>query len=176
MTFSTLLVPRLTEMYANAFERRELPSSLHESVIVTFPKPHRDPRQMSSYRPSTLLFTDCKLLGKILADRYAQILRPLVHPDQCGFVPGRNTSQNMRHLFHIQDQVGDAYPNTACLILDLEKAFDTLTWPYLFAVLHRAGIGPTLLAYTQLLYTKLTSRIQIGRYILAPFKVERGTR
>lgn len=57
----------------------------------------------------------------------------------------------------------DRYPNAACLVLDLEKAFDTLTWPFLFEVLRRVGIGPTLLRYTQLLYTNLTARVQMGK-------------
>lgn len=175
-TFSALLSPRLVTMFEAALESGELPRSLRESVIVSFLKPHRDPQLLPSYRPITLLSVDCKILGKLLADRYSQILCPLIHPDQNGFVPGRSTSLNLRRFFHIQDQVHSTYPNAACLILDLEKAFDTLLWPYLFEVLRRMGAGPLLLKYTKLLYTNLTSRVRIGGYISAPFDVERGTR
>lgn len=111
-----------------------------------------------------------------MADRYAQILVPLIHPDQCRFIPRRNTSHNLRRLFHIQDRVQTHFPNAACLILDLEKAFDTLLWPYLFAVPQKIGIGPALTAYTRLLYTGPTSRVRIGKYISQPFVTERGTR
>lgn len=73
------------------------------------------------------------------------------------------TSQNLLRLFHIQDGAGPHFPRAACLILDLEKEFDTLLWPYLFAVLRRNDVGPTLLAYTQLLYKNLTTRVRLGK-------------
>lgn len=169
-------MPHLASTYDDTLTRGILPESFCESVLVTFPKPHRDPTLPASYRPITLLNADCKILGKLLANRYSQILPALVHPDQCGFVPRFNTSHNLRRLFHIQDRVKDRFPLAACLILDLEKAFNTLTWPPLFEVPWKINIGPTLMAYTKLLYRGVTSRVRVSKLISAPFPVERGTR
>ena len=112
----------------------------------------------------------------MLANRYSQILPTLVHTDQNGFVPGRSSSQNLCRLFQMIAHVSSSFPRAACLILDLEKAFDTLSWDYLFRVLQRSGISPHILAYTKHLYTTPTSRIRLGHLISPSFGVGRSTR
>lgn len=148
---------------------------MRELVLVQFPKSDRNPLLRASYRPITLLTADCEILGRILADRLTEALPGLIHPDQAGFVPGRNTSQNIWRLFQVQDGVRGRFPRAACLVLDIEKAFDTLAWQYLFEALRRVGIGPQFIAYTRLLYTDLTTRVRIGRFISSPIPIKRGT-
>ncbi len=49
----------------------------------------KDKREISNYRPITLLNADYKIFTKILANRLADVAEHLIHPDQAGFVPGR---------------------------------------------------------------------------------------
>ncbi|KAJ1128232.1 hypothetical protein NDU88_006611, partial [Pleurodeles waltl] len=71
----------------------------------------------------------CKLLGKILANRLLPHLESLIHSDQSGFIPGRSTFLNIRRLLHIMHS--NTEPKAVALSLDIEKAFDTLSWDYL---------------------------------------------
>lgn len=86
---------------------------MRELVLVQFPKSDRNPLLRASYRPITLLTADCEILGRILADRLTEALPGLIHPDQAGFVPGRNTSQNIWRLFQVQDGVRGRFPRAA---------------------------------------------------------------
>lgn len=53
-----------------------------------------DRREISNYRPITLLNSDYKTYTKVLTSRLGQVADKLIHKDQAGFVPGR----------HIEDQ------------------------------------------------------------------------
>lgn len=64
-----------------------------------------------------------------------------IHADQVGFIPSRNTAQNVRRLLDILDADTYGKPSSAVLAIDIEKAFDSLEWAYLFQVMRRFGLG-----------------------------------
>lgn len=66
-----------------------------EASVVSLLKPDKDPTSPSSYRPIAILNTDYKILAKVLANRLAPLVPELVHFDQNGFVPQRNTTLNI---------------------------------------------------------------------------------
>ncbi|KAJ1082847.1 hypothetical protein NDU88_003012 [Pleurodeles waltl] len=60
---------------------------------------------------------------------------------------------------------GDSYEHTApaaLVVLDMEKAFDLLSWEYLWEVMRRMGIGPDFLSWVRLLYTVPRARVRTG--------------
>lgn len=72
---------------------------MREALIVLIPKPGKDPHRPESYRPISLLQVDIKILAKVLSIRLKQVILSLIHADQSGFMPGRNTSVNLRCLY-----------------------------------------------------------------------------
>lgn len=87
------------EFYNYAFESFELPPSMREAIIILIPKQVKDAGQPASYHPFSLLLVDIKILAKVLALHLNQVILTLVHSDQAGFMPGRNTSCNLRRLY-----------------------------------------------------------------------------
>lgn len=71
----------------------------------------------------------------------------LVHRDQAGFIPTRNTATNVRRLLRIMGEGQHATPSAAILSVDIEKALDILERPYLFSVLRQFGLGWTRVLY-----------------------------
>ncbi|KAJ1161342.1 hypothetical protein NDU88_001829 [Pleurodeles waltl] len=100
----------------------------------------------------------------------------LVHPDQCGFMPTRSTRHCIRRL-HLALAYRKTLSHTplALLLLDFEKAFDTVDWSYLEHVLQRNGFGPKFRGLVRLLYSNLTARVQVNGVISDPFPIGRGT-
>ena len=52
-------------------------------------------KDLGNWWPVTLLCTDCKVLGKVLANRAKKVLEEVLGPDQACGVPGRMGSQNL---------------------------------------------------------------------------------
>ena len=77
---------------------------------------------------------DTKILSKVLVNSLHRLVPGLVHVYQCGFVPGRGTHMNLRRLSHVMHMVDGSDLETALVALDIEKAFDTLGWAYLWEV------------------------------------------
>ena len=104
------------------------------------------------------------------------MLEKLIHVDQTGFIPNRNSMYNMRRLFNIIYTEREPLHDLAVLSLDAEKAFDQIEWFYLFKVLERFNLGDNFISMVKLLYNNPTARILTNRTISSPFQLYRGTR
>lgn len=133
--FSEVLAPYLLKVYNRAMEDAVLPPTMNEAIITLIPKKGRDLEKVGSYRPISLLNTDQKILTKTLARRLSVYMVKLVHLDQTGFIPKRNSFHNLRRLFNIIHSPRDPKEDLVILSLDAEKAFDQVEWLYLFSVM-----------------------------------------
>lgn len=99
--FGDLLSPHLFKLYTQAYNVGRLLPTLNEAIITVLPKKGKDPVEVSSYRPISLLPCDQKILAKALFIRLSSVMDKLIHPDQTGFIPNRHSSSNLRRLFNI---------------------------------------------------------------------------
>lgn len=95
------------------------------------PKPNTDNSLWSNFRPISLLNLDIKILAKIMALRLNPIIGELIHKDQAGFIPRRQASDNIRRVILLQHLARSHHIPMHLLPLDIRKAFDTVSWPYL---------------------------------------------
>ncbi len=95
-TFSELLAPFLTEVYAESILKSSLPPSLTQDVISLIPKAKKDPLLIENWHPICLLNTDYKILAQIFAQRLQKIMSYLIDESQSGFIKNRHISNNIR--------------------------------------------------------------------------------
>lgn len=62
------------------------------------------------------------------------------------------------------------------LSLDAQKAFDRMSWQFLFQTLKRFGFGPNFINWIQTLYSSPQASVKVNGDISQRFKLERGCR
>ncbi|KAJ1170993.1 hypothetical protein NDU88_002864 [Pleurodeles waltl] len=171
------LTPQLVEMYTESLQNGIMPCTMREAMAVPLPKTKSRQPSVTDFRPLSMLNSDFKILSKILANRLLPLVPTLVHVDQNGFVPNRSTSLNLRRLFAVLNMPSDTKPTAGVLLaVDFEKAFDSIRWDYLKAVMLRMGMGEDWVKWVDLLYTSPLARVTTGKTVSGTYPVHRGTR
>lgn len=148
-----------------------------ESYVSVLPKAGKDPTTPSSYRPISLINIDSKILTLILSRRLARILPTIIHPAQQGFIKGRSAVTNIRKVLIVLEQARTARAaDMAIVMLDAEKAFDSVQLPWLFQVLDKMWFEGRLLSFLHMLFKAPTTRVLTTGALSAPISLQRGTR
>jgi hypothetical protein len=169
------LGPILLEVLQDSVRTGLLPRSCREGVLsLLFKKGART--SLSNYRPLTMLTSDYKLLSKIMARRLDAVIGGLVHPDQTGFIRGRNITSNLILLRSVSAHCARKRVSAAVVFLDQEKAFDRVHWQYRDLVLRHVGFGNLFRSMVSLLHTDIFTAVQVNNHLSRRFRVLRGTR
>lgn len=174
--YGTLLAPKLAEVYTDRLLKGTLPDSMRQAHITLIYKEMKDPKLCSSYRPIALVNIDFKILTKILTLRLQPLLETIIDSDQTGFMPWRTTDVNLRTLYR-NIHTHHVYKGSRTVaFLDIEKAFDTIEWPFLWELLRQMGFPLGFITWVQTIYNKPMSAAKLARRLSAFFQLHRGTR
>ena len=145
-------------------------------MLSLIPKNGKDTRYLKSWRPVSLLATDYKILAKTLATRLQKVISNLINPDQVGYIKGRHIGQNIRSIEDILLLSKKHNISGLLVLIDFEKAFDTVEWDFLFESLKSFNFGQTFRAWIKLLYTNISSCTINNGYFSRNFTLGRGIR
>ena len=97
---------------------------------------------MGNYRPISILSTFSKILEKLIYNRTQSFLEKysIILPTQYGFRPAYSTSHAMIDILTSTLDNINVNKNTALLLLDLKKAFDTVNYDILLNKMNHYGI------------------------------------
>ncbi|PKU77044.1 integrator complex subunit 11 [Dendrobium catenatum] len=114
-----------------------------ETVVVLIPKV-MNPNHPSKFRPISLCQTIYKIVAKVLVNRLKGVLPQLVSEEQAAFVPGRSISN---HCLLAQEllnkfKVSKLSLGLLALKVDMEQAYDKMSWRTLELVLRQMGFPP----------------------------------
>ena len=121
-------------------------------MITLHPKLNKNKLDPCNYRPITLLNCYYKILSEVINNRLYPLLTKLIRDDQIGFIIGRNVGDNIRLMFNVIDYANNKDFSEVVLSVDIYKAFDSLRWLYIFALLRRYGFGNLLIKWIKALY------------------------
>lgn len=112
---------------------------LNTTLISLLPK-KQDALSVKDFRPINLIHSFAKLVTKIMANRLAPLLPSLIPPNQC-FHKGRNIHDNFLFVQQMVKSLHAKKEAHILLKLDISKAFDSVSWPFLLEVLRHLGFG-----------------------------------
>ncbi|KAL2240797.1 UNVERIFIED_CONTAM: hypothetical protein Sindi_0720900 [Sesamum indicum] len=99
---------------------------------------------------TTLLALIPKIIAKLIVQRLSVIMDKLISPCQAAFVPGRSIGDNTmlaQELFTGYNQT--RLPPRCALKVDIRKAYDTVEWDFLIAVMEMFGFPTTFVKWIE---------------------------
>ena len=159
-----------------AHETGQLCESQYQGVITLIPKPEKELLQITNYRPITLLNCDYKIVAKVLNNRLKKLLHEIIGPQQNGFVGGRYIGHNIRLLFDVIDYMDAKNKPGAIILLDIYKAFDSLSWPFIFHVFKAYKFGKYLVSWIKILYHNTKCCVTNNNCLSPFFDIRKGVR
>ncbi|KAJ1700191.1 hypothetical protein LUZ63_008703 [Rhynchospora breviuscula] len=143
--------------------------------LILLPK-EANAQFLSQYRPISIICYLPKLISKVLSNRMAMFLPELISNSQTGFVKGRIISENFNTAREIIANIASSGDPGVMLKLDFTKAFDSVTWPFLFNLLQTRGFPTRFIDWIKLLLTSSKSSILMNGTVGPAFQHKRGLR
>ena len=145
-------------------------------TITCLPKQGKDRSYMKNWRPITLLNSTYKIFSGMLAERIKSTLEDIVHNDQKGFVQNRFIGENIRLIHDIMTECELENKQGILILVDFEKAFDTLDWNFIQTVFEMSNYGEKILNWIKILQNGSRSMVSQNGFFSESIKLERGCR
>ena len=113
----------LHQVFLEIFETCILPT-MRYGLIISIPKPGKDPRFIENRRPITLRNSDYKLLTYIFSTCLKTGISKLIAETQSGFLKGRSIHNNIRLVMDIIEYRNQIEDDGFLFFLDSYTAFD----------------------------------------------------
>ena len=162
--------------FNETFDRELLSGSQRLGVITCLPKPGKPKEYMKNWRPISLINVDYKILSGVISNRIKMCLDPLISSCQKGFVAGRYIGECTRLISDIIHNLKKTKKPGILLMIDFEKAFDSLEWSFIDKTLKYFNFGENIQKWIKIFYNQIESCIINNGHVTERFKLSRGVR
>ena len=166
----------ITKALNSCFEKGILSTTLRTCIINCIPKGSKNRSSLKNWRPISLLCVTYKLASGVIADRLKSTLDQVVSESQTGFIPGRQISDNTRLIYDIMHISEVKNISGLLMLIDFEKAFDSISWKFLYKVLSFFGYNKDFIKWIQLFNTDIHAYVLQCGNLSRKILIERGCR
>ena len=154
-----------------AWKLGKTPRDWQTGVIIPIFK-KGDRKQCTNYRGISLLSLPGKVYAKCLERKCREIVESKLEDGQCGFRPGRSTTDQIFTLKQIFEKSWEYGKDLFACFVDLEKAYNRVSRDKLWKVLQEYGVDGQLLHAIKLFYYIDRGALNLDRGTLS---LDRGT-
>ena len=158
------------------FRKGKLSYSMHQAIIICLPKDTKDRRFLKNWRPISLLCVTYKLASTVIANRMKPYIDKIVSKSQTGFLSGRNISESTRLIYDIMHYTEVKKINEILLLIDFAKAFDSISWTFIYKILSYFGFDDDLLKWIKMFNNNITGRVCQSGFLSNSINIEKGCR
>ena len=159
-----------------AFENNRLAVSQRLGIISIIPKGDKDKRYLKNWRPLCLLNSLYKLISGAISERIKPSLDSIIHGDQKGFIAGRYIGEVVRTTYDIIQYAKDTNKAGLLLLIDLEKAYDSISFKFINQALAFLNFGTDMIKWINILLNNFKAVINHVGNISESFLIKRGCR
>jgi hypothetical protein len=152
----------------------EIPIEWKTQLIIPIPK-KGNLSLCDNYRGIALMSIVAKIFNKLLLFRLREALDSRLRVSQNGFRQNRSTIQHILVLRRLLENMEKATEETLfVLFIDFKKAFDSITWPSISAVLKAYSVPDILVTAIMSLYYGANAKVCTSDGISDPFDLSIG--
>ncbi len=140
-----------------AYKRGELSISQKQGLITSIPKNDKPKHLLKNYRPISLLNVSYKIASAAIAGRIKTILDKIISEDQKGFMKGRYIGECTRLVADLMDYTEFMNIPGLLIMIDFEKAFDSVEWSFIQKCLDFYQFGPSVKQWISTFYNNIQS-------------------
>lgn len=174
--FWDILGPSLVQVLNNGLKSNTFPPEFSEGLVTLICKNTERARELTAWRPITLLNVDYKIASKIIANRIEGDLGKCVSAFQAANVAGRSIQEKLWELRDTIEWSSERGINGILLSVDQAKAFDLVLHNFIRKTLTENCFDKGLINAIGTLYNNAESRIIINGQLTESFKIKRGVR
>lgn len=159
------------------FANNAIPKEVNRTLIALIPKSD-NPDTIKMFRPISLCNVRYKIVTKILVAGLRPLLGKIISSFQGSFIPGRSTNDNIiitQEILHtLRSKKGKK--GGMLLKIDLEKAYDKISWKFLLDTLIFFNLNPDWTALIMSCVSNVRTSILWNGESLDDFSPGRGLR
>ena len=166
----------LVKIYNHFFLNSFFPERWRKAITVPLPKPKKNPNCPTSYRPIALTSCLCKLMERLVNERFREFLamHKIIHPSQSGGQKARSTTD---HLVRLEDEIKTAFASNQHFIsifFDLERAYDMAWRGGILLDLYQIGLRGCLPKYIEEFLKVRKFQVRVGNVLSNEYHQQNG--
>ena len=173
-TADELVYGKLATLFNECLHQSKIPEKWDEAIIILLYK-KGDQKDISNYRPISLLNNIYKLFTKIITNRITRTLDENQPREQAGFRKGFSTVDHLHAVNQLIEKCVDYKIPLVAVFVDYNKAFDSVEISDVLEALHEQGIEPVYINIFKHIYKQAKSFIRMHKDS-KPFHLGRGVR
>ncbi|GJS98578.1 RNA-directed DNA polymerase, eukaryota, reverse transcriptase zinc-binding domain protein [Tanacetum coccineum] len=131
---------------------------------------------ISDFCPISLIGAQYKIITKVLANRLAKVIDSVIGHEQSAFIKNRQILDGPLMVSEAIQWCKRKNSKLLIFKIDFEKAFDSISWDFLFQVMHFMGFNDTWIKWISGCLSTATSSILINGSPTREFNISRGLR
>ena len=159
-----------------SYQKGELSCVQRQGIITCIPKGDKSRLYIKNWRPISLLNVVYKIGSSCIANRLKTFLPKLINEDQTGFVKNRYIGDNIRLIYDTIAYLEELNLPGLLLNIDFEKAFDSVSWDFMFKILKAFGMREDFCKWVDIFYKNLKSCVLVNGQASSWFDIKRGCR
>ena len=168
--------PALSIIFKDILKQGHMTPQMQEAIVTLIYKKKGDRSEWKNYRPIAVTEMAYRILGKCAQLKTDPVLDKIIGPTQAGFVSKRLIEDGvltMTELTHFADKKGRS---GIIVLLDNEKAYDRVGFPFLDKVLEAFGFPVEYRGLVRTMYAGASTKLKINGHIGSPFPHNNGVR